>query len=189
MRAVVACFEPFGGRRRNRSERAARRLTDLADVEVATLPVSFARLPAAIEALLARKPEVVLLCGESRRADRLLVERVALNIADARLADNDGVLADGARLDHAGPLAREVQFDPRRVVHALRRGGLPAAVSSHAGTFCCNAALYATLARPGPLVAFIHVPAKRRHLGAGRAAHGLGIALEVLRDLRRCHIA
>ena len=189
MKAVVACFEPFGGRRRNRSERAARRLSELADVLVATLPVSFARLPAALEALLARQPEVLLLCGESRRARQLLVERVAVNIADSRVADNDGVLAHGARLDHRGPLAREVRFDPSRVVHALREGGLSAAVSSHAGTFCCNAALYGALAHPGPLVAFIHVPAKRRHLRAGQAARGLGIALEVLGDLRRCQLA
>ncbi len=155
-------------------------------VEVVTLPVSFARLPAALEAVFSREPEVVLLCGESRRADRLLVERIALNVADAHIADNDGVLAGGTRLDDGGPLAREVRLDPARIVQALRAAGLPAAVSSHAGTFCCNAALYEALGHPRALVAFIHVPGKRRHLGARAAARGLRIALEVLGGLRRC---
>ncbi|MEO6955022.1 MAG: pyroglutamyl-peptidase I [Polyangia bacterium] len=185
MRAVVAGFEPFGGRRRNRSERAVRRLAGMPDVEVATLPVSFARLACALEGLFADDPELVLLCGESRRADEILVERFALNVADSRIPDNDGVLARGARLDHGGPLAREVQFDPTRVVEALRADGLRAAVSSHAGTFLCNAALYQALAHPRALVAFIHLPAQRRHLGAGAAARGLRIALQVMADLRR----
>ena len=176
MRAVIAGFEPFAGRRHNRSERAVRRLAGMAEVELATLPVSFARLPAALD--------LVLLCGESRRADELLVERVALNVADSRVPDNDGVLASGARLDHGGPLAREVQFDPARIVHALRAKGLRASVSSHAGTFLCNAALYAALAHPRALTAFIHVPARRRPFRAGAVARGLRIALAVMADVR-----
>lgn len=184
MRAVIAGFEPFAGRRHNRSERAVRRLAGMAEVELATLPVSFARLPAALDALFASEPDLVLLCGESRRADELLVERVALNVADSRVPDNDGVLASGARLDHGGPLAREVQFDPARIVHALRAKGLRASVSSHAGTFLCNAALYAALAHPRALTAFIHVPARRRPFRAGAVARGLRIALAVMADVR-----
>jgi pyroglutamyl-peptidase len=183
MSTIVAAFEPYGGRRKNRAERAARRLAGTPGLTVAALPVSFARLPAAIDALLRQKPRLLLLVGESREADRLLVERFALNLADARIPDNDGAQPHGQLLETAGPTARAVPFAVDRVVAAIEAAGVPAAASAHAGTFCCNAALYHALGRTalgGVQVAFVHVPSRKRALGAGRAARGLRFLVEAL---------
>jgi pyroglutamyl-peptidase len=178
---VVAAFEPFGGRRHNRSDRATAWLRGATiagrPVELERLPTVFAALPARIDELLARGPELLLLVGESAAARRLQVERVALNLAHARLGDNAGARPIDAEIEPGGELARRVAFDARVAANAAVAAGVPCDVSSHAGTFCCNAALYHALGRtaqPGaPLVGFVHVPAHWPWAQDRRAARGL----------------
>jgi pyroglutamyl-peptidase len=183
---VVAAFEPFGGRRRNRARDAARRIDrspiivgDRAhDVVVEELPTSFAPLPARLAALVGRPTRALVLVGESAAARTLLVERIALNLADARIADNEGAQPRAVPLvaDPSAPLALAVRADVARLVAAAEAAGAPAAPSAHAGTFCCNAALYHALwltrAQPLP-VAFVHVPARFPWANDRRAARGL----------------
>jgi pyroglutamyl-peptidase len=114
------------------------------------------------------------------------VERFALNLADARIADNDGARPRGEPLDPEGPPARQVRFSVEEMVAAITAAGVAAEASAHAGTFCCNAAFYRALAPAGvlgrraPLVAFIHVPARRGRMNARIAARGLRAALAAL---------
>ncbi len=184
MSLVVAAFEPFGGRKKNRAQRAARLLRADPGVEVQTLPVSFARLPAAIDALLRERPAVLFLVGESRTAKTLHVERFALNLAHAGLADNDGAQPRHQVLLPGGPLALSVGIDVPKLILAIEQRGVPVEASAHAGTFCCNAALYWALTKLHPAtphsatrVAFVHVPSRRRHMGAKQVAEGLRAAL------------
>lgn len=181
-RVVVAAFEPFAGRRRNRARDAARLLQGEqiggAAVEVAELPVAYAALPAAVRGLMARDPDVLVLVGESASARRLLVERIAVNVAHARVRDNAGAHPVDEELVHGGEPARRVTFDPRPLANAAIAAGCPSEVSSHAGTFCCNAALYHALGQAAehpkrPRVAFVHVPARFPWARDRRAARGL----------------
>ncbi len=182
MTAIVAAFEPFAGRTQNRAQRATRHLVGHPGVEVATLPTSFARLPAAIDALLARRPEPLVLVGEAARIQVLKVERFAVNLADARIPDNDGARPRGVAIEPDGPAARAVRFPVDEVVGAIRLAGVPAEASAHAGTFCCNAAFYHALARStaGPIVAFVHLPRRRRALRGKEAALGILRLVEAL---------
>ncbi|HEY7954745.1 MAG TPA: hypothetical protein VII38_05595 [Polyangia bacterium] len=186
---VVAAFEPFGGRRKNRAHDAALRLRGAAlegrAVEVVKLPTIFAELPRALDGLFSRAPALVLLVGESAAARRLQVERIAINVAHARLGDNAGARPIDDEVERGGELARRVRFDPRAIANAAIAAGVPCDVSSHAGTFCCNAAFYLALGRaygPGaPLIAFVHVPARFPWARDERAARGLfAIARELL---------
>ncbi len=189
---IVAAFDPFGGRRRNRAADAAAHLAGVTilnrRVEVAPLPTVFAALPAALRALLAKQPQLLLLVGESAHTRALAVERVALNLADAILPDNAGAQPAGEPLEPGAELARRVVFDPRLAVRAALAAGVPCQVSSHAGTFCCNAALYhalgqaAQLPRP-PIVAFVHVPAHWPWANDRRAARGLSAIAAALGQL------
>jgi pyroglutamyl-peptidase len=179
---VIAAFDPFEGRHRNRSADAAAHLEGAVisghAVEVARLPTVFARLQAAVAALVARDPALLLLVGESKAARRLLVERLAVNVAHARVRDNAGVRPIDEEVVPGGEPARRVRFDPRTAANAALAAGVPCEVSAHAGTFCCNAALYHALGlaldRPEPpLVAFVHVPASWPWARDRRAARGL----------------
>lgn len=188
---LVGAFEPFGGRRRNRAWEAARLLEGARlfghALSVIQLPTVFAALPGALDRLYAQDPDVVLLVGESAAARWLLVERLAVNVAHARLADNAGARPIDEEVEPGGEPARRVSFDPRAAVRAALEVGVRCDVSSHAGTFCCNASLYLALGRaarrsPPPPTAFVHVPARFPWARNARAARGLtAIARELLR--------
>src|SRR5438270_1249242 len=94
MSVIIAPFEPFGGRRENRARAAARLLGGEQiggkAVDVVELPVAYAALPDAVRRLFAREPALVVLVGEAAEARTLLVERLAVNVAHARIADNAG---------------------------------------------------------------------------------------------------
>jgi len=180
---IVAAFEPFGGRKRNRAQIVSERLAGTPGITLATLPTSFARLPAALDALIKTRPQLLVLVGEARDCKSLLIERFALNLADARIPDNDGAQPRGKLLETAGPTARAVPFAVDKAVAAIAAANVPVLASPHAGTFCCNAALYHALGRTavgGTLVAFVHVPRRRRHLRARVAARGLRAMIEAL---------
>ena len=164
---MVAAFEPFGGRRRNRSWEVVRRLPPRPGLVCAKLPVDFARLPAEISALLARRPAALLLVGEARRPV-VSVEQLALNIADSDRSDNAGAVLHDRPLatGSAAPLAVRASWDARAVADLLCRANIPAEASFHAGTYACNASLYLALqqarsATPGTAVGFLHVPQAR----------------------------
>ena len=162
---IVAAFEPFEGRHRNRAWEAVRRLPPAPDLIAVQLPVVFSRLPAAIEALLAQGPRALLLVGEARRSE-VSVEQVALNLADGTARpDNEGaIVTDRPLVTAAGaPLALRATWDAHAVARALRGEAIEAAASFHAGTFACNASLYLALFRstaraPAPAIGFLHLP-------------------------------
>src|SRR5205814_563863 len=126
---LVAAFEPFGGRKHNRAERAARLLDGETiagrPVELARLPTVFARLPAFVEVLIECDPDALLLVGESDSARRLQFEWVALNVAHARLGDNAGARPIDDEVEPGGELARRVAFDARAVANAAVAAGVP----------------------------------------------------------------
>ncbi len=151
---IVAAFEPFEGRRENRSWEAVARVRG--ELERVRLPVEFARLPELVAPLAARA-SVLLLVGEaSRRA--LSIERRAQNLIACRIADNAGARPDGP-IDPAGPPELASTWDAQRVL-AAARSCAPAELSDDAGGFCCNAALYHALraAPPAARIGFLHVP-------------------------------
>ena len=179
---IVAPFEPFGGRRRNRARDAARLLAGEeiggAPVAVVELPVVYAAIPEAVRRLLARDPALLLLVGESDESRTLQVERLAVNVAHARIGDNAGARPIDDELVPGGDAARRVAFNPRTAANAAIAAGCPCDVSAHAGTFLCNAALYHALGQAAalpsrPRVAFVHVPAGLVWARDRRAARGL----------------
>lgn len=165
--ALVTGFEPFGGEETNPSWEAVRLLPDVLcgmRVERRLLPVSFVRagetLVSAIEEL---EPQVVLCVGQASGRTCLTVERVAVNVCDARAADNDGVAPAGLPVVEGGPDALFATIPVRSCVDAALAAGVPAAVSNTAGTYVCNSVLYRALATlpgvsPSGMAGFVHVP-------------------------------
>ena len=116
---------------------------------------------AAIERL---EPALVILLGQAGGRACLSVERVAINVDDARIADNAGAQPiDEADRRRPGPRPTSPPCPVKAMVAAMREAGVPAEVSNTAGTFVCNHLFYGVLhflaasgreARAG----FIHVP-------------------------------
>jgi len=146
MKALVTGFEPFGGDRVNPSFEALRHLpARLGGLDIATgaLPVVYgAALPALREAIAAAAPDIVLCVGLAGGRTELSLERVAINIDDARIPDNDSNQPIDRPVVASGAAAYFATLPIKAAVAALREAGLPAAVSNSAGTFLCNHVFY-----------------------------------------------
>jgi pyroglutamyl-peptidase len=165
MKALVTGFEPFGGDRVNPSLEALRRLpARLGSLDIATqaLPVVYGQaLPALREAIAAAAPDIVLCVGLAGGRAALSLERVAINIDDARISDNSGNQPIDRPVIAGGPAAYFATLPIKAAVAALREAGLPAAVSNSAGTFLCNHVFYGLMheaARARFRGGFLHVP-------------------------------
>jgi pyroglutamyl-peptidase len=179
---LVTGFEPFGGGRVNASLEAVRRLpARLGELDVATaeLPTSYARSLPALEAAVARSaPRIVLCVGQAGDCGALCVERVAVNVQDARIPDNDGAQPQDVPIVPGGPAAYLATLPVRAIVAALRAHELPAQLSMSAGTFVCNHVFYglmrlAEARRHAFRGGFLHVPAL-----PGQADGAPGLPLE-----------
>ena len=166
--ALVTGFEPYGGRGRNPAGEVAARLdgSEVGGVRVVSrnLPVAFAALDEAVAATLAEvDPAVVIGLGLCPNEPVIRLERVAINVADFPIPDNDGAVLIDRPLDAAGAAARFATLPLRRIEEALLRAGIPTRLSNSAGTYLCNKALYRYLGaieESGRVVpcGFIHLP-------------------------------
>jgi pyroglutamyl-peptidase len=91
------------------------------------------------------------------------VETTAVNVAHFGMADNDGARPAGEPFDPGGPAALRATWDAARVTAAITAAGVPARVSHHAGTHCCNLALHTCLGALerlglGSPCGFLHLP-------------------------------
>jgi pyroglutamyl-peptidase len=167
MKALVTGFEPFGGDRVNPSFEALKRLPrrlGVLDITTRSLPVAFGgALPTLREAIAASMPDIVLCTGLAGGRTELSLERVAINIDDARIPDNDGSQPIDRPVAADGPAAYFATLPIKAAAAALREAGLPAAVSNSAGTFLCNHVFYglmheAALGGHRFRGGFLHVP-------------------------------
>jgi pyroglutamyl-peptidase len=193
MRALVSGFEAFGGETVNASITAVSRLpARIGALEITTieLPTSFARAPAALAATIAHiDPDLVLCVGEAGERDVLSIERVAVNLCDARIADNDGARPAATAVIAGGPAVCFATLPVNAIVRALHSAGLPAEISNSAGTYVCNQVFYtlmqlAASAQHRWRGGFLHVPqafdATARPLAKMRLddiVHGIGVVL------------
>lgn len=160
-RVLVTGFEPFGGEHTNPSYDAVQLLDGVRAVE---LPCTFADsltvLRAAIDAC---EPELVVCVGQAGGHAAVTVEKVAVNLIEARIPDNAGAQPFDARVIAGGPAAYFAHLPVKAMVEAARGVGVPAAVSYSAGTFVCNQVAYG-LAHlietelPEVRGGFVHVP-------------------------------
>ncbi len=194
MKALVTGFDPFGGDPSNPSYEAVRRLPAwLGRLQVVTaeLPTSFARAPRRLRTLIAREqPQIVLCVGLAADRAAISIERLAVNLSDARIADNDGAQPCNKAVTARAPAAYFATLPVVKIAASLNRAGLPATLSMSAGTFVCNHVFFglmhavahsAHVRRAG----FVHVPALPQ-VGADAALADLVRALEIV--LRTTHV-
>jgi len=164
---LVTGFEPFGGEKINPSQEIARALDgrEIAGRRVvgAVLPCVFGAANVELRRLVRRvRPELVICLGQAGGRAEITPERVAINVDDARAPDNAGAQPVDAAIAARGPAAYWSTLPIKAIVAALRREGIPAAVSQTAGTFVCNHVFYGLMQslrrRRGVRGGFIHVP-------------------------------
>lgn len=164
---LVTGFEPFGGEPTNPSWEICSKLAGMiggARVEKLQVPCRFREaIETVAEAIERVRPSIVVCIGQAGGRDRLSVERVGINIDDARMPDNAGAQPVDEPIATGGPPAYFATLPIKAMARACRDSGVPCEVSNTAGTYVCNHLLYGVLhylaasgssARAG----FVHVP-------------------------------
>ena len=163
---LVTGFEPFAGDTTNPSQELAKALDGRVfggrAVRSLVLPVQHeAARDVTLGALGTPGLAAVVHLGLARGRARIALERVAVNVLDYAIPDNQGDVLRDAPCVAGGPAAYFSTLPLREILSELTAGGIPAYVSYTAGTFLCNYTLYATL----------HALAERRPAVPGRRLH------------------
>lgn len=167
MKILVTGFEPFGGESRNPSREIVEGLPDhLGGAELIKLILPVARGKASTilsEAVEKYLPDVVLSIGQAGGRSCITVERIAVNLEDYSIPDNDGNQPREEPVVPGGPDGYFSKLPVKTIVDAIRKAGIPAEQSLSAGTFVCNHVMYTAghllaAKRPEAKFGFLHVP-------------------------------
>ena len=201
---LITGFEPFGGDARNPSQEIARaldgRLMAGRRMVGAVLPCVFDGSLVELRRLLRqRRPELIVCLGLAAGRSEITPERIAINLDDARIPDNTGFQPIDRAVVRDGPAAYWSTLPVKAIVANLRERGVPASVSSTAGTFVCNHVFYGLMhalrRRRGVRGGFVHLPCVPEQALPGQASLPLAtmteavawlveVALRTRRDLR-----
>jgi pyroglutamyl-peptidase len=202
MAAIVLLtgFEPFGGEDINPSWELARALDG---EEIAGHRVVAVRLPCAFgialdvlrDAIARHDPVLVLAIGQAGGRGQMSLERVAINLDDARIPDNAGAQPVDAPIVAEGVPAYFSRLPIKAMLSALLEAGIPAEISQTAGTYVCNHVFYglmhALAERPGVRGGFVHIPylPEQAALHPGAPSLPLAVGIEGVRLALRVALA
>lgn len=196
---LITGFEAFENDETNASWEVARALDgwicEGALVRAVQLPCVFgAAIERLDEALGQWRPRLVISLGQASGRAEITPERVAINLDDARIADNEGRQPIDIPVISGAPAAYFSSLPVKAIVRDLRSAGLPASLSNSAGTFVCNHVFFALMHRlathrplAGTRGGFVHMPCLPEHAArrSGLPSLGLATQVEAIRHLTR----
>lgn len=149
MKLLITGFDPFGGEKINPAWEAVKKLPEkVENIEIIKLqiPTVFKKSAKILfEKIDEIKPDFVICVGQAGGRYDITVERVAINIDDGRIADNEGVQPIDEKIFIDGENAYFSTLPIKAMVKEIVEGDIPASVSNTAGTFVCNHIMYSLL--------------------------------------------
>jgi pyroglutamyl-peptidase len=171
MRVILTGFEPFDGNGFNPSWEAVKQVKAPEGVEIRKLhlPVVYQKAPAILlKEMRGWVPDIVICVGLAEGRAEVTPERVAVNVMDETIPDNEGFFPHGDPIDPAGETAYLTKLPVHAIEAALKAEEIPAKISNTAGVYVCNNLMYGLLQAIAdePLFrnvkgGFIHVPATK----------------------------
>jgi pyroglutamyl-peptidase len=198
---LLSGFEPFDGERVNPAREIVRALDgetiDAHRIVGAVLPVSFAATLPLLDDLLQRhRPVLAIALGQAGGRSEITLERVAINLVDARIADNDGLQPIDAAVIEGAPFACASSLPVKAIVTRLRELGIPAALSLSAGSYVCNQVFFALVQMlatrlPTARGGFVHLPWLPEQAAArpGQPSMALATMIDGVRAAIQCALA
>jgi pyroglutamyl-peptidase len=196
LKILITGFEPFGGETLNPSWEVAKQLDGLmvsgAALAVVQLPCVFSKsLRLLSQAIELHQPNMVLSLGQADGRSDFSIERVAINVCDARIPDNEGAQPIDEPVVAHGPAAYFSSLPIKKMASALKAQGFPAAISQTAGTFVCNQVFYGlqhALKGKGVMSGFVHVPLLPAQVANRSGASLASMSTETLKAALLCAI-
>lgn len=167
MKILVTGFDPFGNESINPSYEAVKLLPDvIMDAQIIKMEIPTVMnksIEKVIEKIEEIHPDVVINVGQAGGRFVLTPEKVAINLNDYRICDNEGNQPLDEKIYEDGENAYFTTLPVKAMVSNMKKANIPAAVSYSAGTFVCNHIMYGVLYHINknalPIKAgFIHIP-------------------------------
>ena len=167
MKVLLTAFDPFGGEKVNPALEAIKLVKNNilgAEIVKLMLPTVFNKsIEILDEAIKKESPDIIICVGQAGGRFEVTPERVAINIDDARILDNEGNQPVDKKIFEGGEAAYFSTLPIKAIVAAINAINLPASISNSAGTFVCNHIMYGLLYLLGKkysniIGGFIHVP-------------------------------
>lgn len=188
---LLTGFEPFGGSSVNPSIEACKLLRNENYngyvVNVEEIPLIFGEVKSKIIGHIeAYSPSAVISTGQSSRPV-ISLERIAINIANARIPYNCGKKPFDEVLEPDGAPGFFSKLPLRQLLEAINKEKIPVEISNTAGTFGCNQIFYHLMKniddrRIDVPAGFVHVPSlPEQVLGSNKPSMSLELIAEALR--------
>ncbi len=167
MKILVTGFDPFGGESVNPAFEVIKALPEKvngADIVKLEVPTVFGKsIDTVVKKIDQIVPDAVLCIGQAGGRFGVTPERVAINVDDARIKDNEGNQPLNRVIREDGDKAYFATLPIKRMAQAVLDAGIPAQVSNTAGTFVCNHLMYGVLYHVAKknyntAAGFVHIP-------------------------------
>lgn len=163
---LITGFEPFGGEKVNPALEAIKKLEGYpiegAKIVTCSVPVVHQKsVNTVIDAIESYKPDFVMTVGQAAGRAAITPERVAINIDDYRIPDNEGNQVIDEPVAANAPDAYFSTLPIKAMVKAIQDKGIPAQISNTAGTYVCNHLFYGVqhyLRNSHIKHGFVHIP-------------------------------
>ncbi len=190
MKILITGFMPFGGESTNPSYEAIMLLPDVIDgmqIIKKEIPVVFDKATAELEKHITKtSPDVVLCVGQAGGRAGISIEKVAINLKEARIPDNDGNQPIDEIIKDDGETAYFAKLPVKNMVKAIQDAGIPSHISYTAGTYVCNDIMYGLLYLIDKKYnnlkgGFIHVPFSAKQVAA-KGTNMASMPIETIKD-------
>ena len=150
MRILLTGFEPFGCNATNVSSEVASTFSphsiEGSEIVVAQLPVSFKRVGKILSQLIElHRPDIILMLGQAGNREKISIERIAVNLMDSKMGDNDGYCPNEQSVVAGAENAFFSNMPLKKIVENWHNTGIEAFISNSAGLYVCNCTLYNAL--------------------------------------------
>ena len=167
MKILITGFEPFGEYTENSSwvvaNKVATQNTFGIDIALELMPVSFRSVAKTLRTAATRhNPDLLIMLGQAGSSDKVRLERIAINMMDARNADNDGFIPDEEPINTETPVALFTNTDIKQLYNAIVEQSIPVKISNSCGLYVCNRIYYEALMLCNEInkmkAIFVHLP-------------------------------
>ncbi|MBO0451909.1 pyroglutamyl-peptidase I [Candidatus Enterococcus murrayae] len=167
MKVLITGFDPFGGAAINPAYEAVKRLPDTiegAEIHKLEIPTVFKKDEEVLaKAIEEQQPDIVICVGQAGGRSDISIEKVAINLMEARIPDNEQQQPLNQVIHEDGETAYFATIPVKAMVSNVKKAGIPSSVSYTAGTFVCNDIMYRLLyladkQKKNIKGGFIHVP-------------------------------
>lgn len=146
-KVLITGFDPFGGEKINPALEAIKELKNSEfnniDLSIKEIPTVFYKSIKVLEVAIDEiRPDVVICVGQAGGRSEITIERVAINVIDARIPDNENNQPVDVPIVENAAAAYFATIPIKDIAENIRKAGIPASVSNTAGTFVCNQLLY-----------------------------------------------